>query len=47
MPVQVHSEPFLHPHIFTAWAGDAENLGIAAAAWIAADYLLRYEPHVK
>jgi hypothetical protein len=34
-------EPFLHPRSLTAWAGNAENLGIAGAAWIVADYLHR------
>jgi hypothetical protein len=31
--------PFLGPHDLTNWAGIAENFGIAAAAWIVADYL--------
>ncbi|MFZ0799174.1 MAG: hypothetical protein WCA13_19625 [Terriglobales bacterium] len=32
--------PFTHdPHNLTNWAGNAENLAIAAAAWIVADYL--------
>jgi uncharacterized membrane protein YphA (DoxX/SURF4 family) len=31
--------PFADPHSFMNWAGNAENLAIAAAAWIVADYL--------
>lgn len=31
--------PFQQPHDLTSWAGNAENLGIAAAAWIVADFL--------
>jgi hypothetical protein len=31
--------PFADPHSFTNWAGNAENLAIAAAAWIVADFL--------
>jgi hypothetical protein len=27
------------PHSLTAWAGNAENLGIAGSAWIVADFL--------
>ncbi len=33
--------PFADPHSLTAWAGNAENLAIAGAAWIVADYLQR------
>jgi hypothetical protein len=33
--------PFADPHSSTAWAGNAENLAIAGAAWIIADYLQR------
>ncbi len=31
--------PFVDPHKQTNWAGNAENLAIAGAAWIVADYL--------
>ncbi|MFZ0923170.1 MAG: hypothetical protein WA020_08900, partial [Candidatus Acidiferrales bacterium] len=31
--------PFANPHSFLNWAGNAENLAIAGAAWIVADYL--------
>lgn len=31
--------PFADPHKQTNWAGNAENLAIAGAAWIVADYL--------
>lgn len=31
--------PFAEPHNLTSWAGNAENLAIAGAAWIVADYL--------
>jgi uncharacterized membrane protein YphA (DoxX/SURF4 family) len=31
--------PFLDPHKPLSWFGNAENLSIAAAAWIVADYL--------
>jgi uncharacterized membrane protein YphA (DoxX/SURF4 family) len=31
--------PFLDPHKPVSWFGNAENLSIAAAAWIVADYL--------
>ena len=30
---------FADPHMLINWAGNAENLGIAGAAWIAADFL--------
>ncbi|HXW50923.1 MAG TPA: hypothetical protein VEJ41_02940 [Candidatus Acidoferrales bacterium] len=30
---------FPHPHDITSWAGNAENLAIAGAAWILADFL--------
>ena len=33
--------PFADPHQLTNWAGNAENLSIAAAAWIVADLLSR------
>jgi uncharacterized membrane protein YphA (DoxX/SURF4 family) len=33
--------PFADPHSNLAWAGNAENLAIAGAAWIVADYLQR------
>jgi len=31
--------PFSDPHDLTNWAGNAENLAIAGAAWIVADFL--------
>jgi uncharacterized membrane protein len=31
--------PFADRHSLTSWAGNAENLAIAGAAWIVADYL--------
>ncbi len=31
--------PFADPHSLTSWAGNAENLAIAASAWIVADWL--------
>jgi uncharacterized membrane protein YphA (DoxX/SURF4 family) len=31
--------PFANPHSLTNWAGNAENLAIAGAAWIVADFL--------
>lgn len=31
--------PFAHPHELMNWAGNAENLAIAGAAWIVADFL--------
>ena len=31
--------PFADPHSFLNWGGNAENLAIAGAAWIVADYL--------
>jgi uncharacterized membrane protein YphA (DoxX/SURF4 family) len=31
--------PFADPHSFMNWGGNAENLAIAASAWIVADYL--------
>jgi uncharacterized membrane protein YphA (DoxX/SURF4 family) len=31
--------PFADPHKLINWAGNAENLGIAGAAWIVADFL--------
>jgi uncharacterized membrane protein YphA (DoxX/SURF4 family) len=31
--------PFADPHSLMNWAGNAENLAIAGAAWIVADYL--------
>jgi uncharacterized membrane protein YphA (DoxX/SURF4 family) len=31
--------PFADPHSFLNWGGNAENLAIAASAWIVADYL--------
>jgi uncharacterized membrane protein YphA (DoxX/SURF4 family) len=31
--------PFADRHALTSWAGNAENLAIAGAAWIVADYL--------
>jgi hypothetical protein len=31
--------PFINPHNLINWAGNAENLSIAGAAWIVADYL--------
>jgi hypothetical protein len=38
--------PFADRHSLTNWAGNAENLGIAGAAWIVADYLAqRSAPH--
>jgi len=43
--------PFRAPHLLTNWAGNAENLSIAGAAWIVADYLgqgqIRRAPGVK
>jgi uncharacterized membrane protein YphA (DoxX/SURF4 family) len=30
---------FIQPHDITSWAGNAENLAIAGAAWILADFL--------
>jgi uncharacterized membrane protein YphA (DoxX/SURF4 family) len=35
--------PFIQPHDITSWAGNAENLAIAGAAWILADFLSQYE----
>jgi uncharacterized membrane protein YphA (DoxX/SURF4 family) len=32
---------FMRPHDITSWAGNAENLAIAGAAWILADFLNR------
>jgi uncharacterized membrane protein YphA (DoxX/SURF4 family) len=32
-------QPFADPHNLFNWAGNAENLSIAGAAWIVADYL--------
>ena len=31
--------PFADPHQLINWAGNAQNLAIAGAAWIVADYL--------
>jgi uncharacterized membrane protein YphA (DoxX/SURF4 family) len=31
--------PFADPHTLTSWVGNAENLAIAASAWIVAEYL--------
>jgi len=31
--------PFADPHKLMSWAGNAQNLAIAGAAWIVADYL--------
>jgi len=31
--------PFANPHDLTSWAGNAQNLSIAGAAWIVADFL--------
>jgi uncharacterized membrane protein YphA (DoxX/SURF4 family) len=31
--------PFADPHQLTSWAGNAQNLSIAAAAWIVTDFL--------
>jgi hypothetical protein len=31
--------PFADPHKLINWAGNAENLAIAGAAWIVADFL--------
>ena len=31
--------PFADPHQLTSWAGNAQNLSIAAAAWVLMDFL--------
>jgi hypothetical protein len=31
--------PFTDPHKLISWAGNAQNLAMAGAAWIVADYL--------
>jgi hypothetical protein len=31
--------PFSDPHQLISWAGNAQNLAIAGAAWIVIDYL--------
>jgi uncharacterized membrane protein YphA (DoxX/SURF4 family) len=36
--------PFADPHSLTNWAGNAENLAIAGAAWIVADFLSQSHP---
>ena len=34
-------KPFADPHHLISWAGNAQNLAIAGAAWIVTDYLSR------
>jgi uncharacterized membrane protein YphA (DoxX/SURF4 family) len=36
--------PFADPHKLINWAGNAENLSIAGAAWIVADFLAQNRP---
>ena len=38
--------PFTDPHKLMNWAGNAENLAIAGAAWIVTDYLRQYRSRV-
>ncbi|HXZ39703.1 MAG TPA: hypothetical protein VEG68_03105 [Terriglobales bacterium] len=38
---------FANPHDLTNWAGNAENLSIAGAAWIVADFLSQKHSNMK
>jgi uncharacterized membrane protein YphA (DoxX/SURF4 family) len=38
---------FADPHNLTSWVGNAENLAIAGAAWIVADYLGQGSQHAQ
>ena len=36
--------PLADPHKLISWAGNAQNLAIAGAAWIVSDYLSQHSP---